>query len=58
MELITDNWPSIVAVTGGILISDIVGMSRLKANSVIQLGGQLLKFLAEVTRVVKLFKKK
>jgi len=43
MEFLTSNASEITGVIGGILISDIVGMSRLKANSVCQLVIQIFK---------------
>ena len=45
MEFLTNNWQAGTLILMGILISDVIGMSRLKANSVIQLLGQIFKTL-------------
>ena len=58
MELITQNWSGISSVVAGILISDIIGMSRLKANSVIELTGQIIKGLWRIISLIRSLKKK
>ena len=46
MEFLSNNWGSTSLLLLGVLISDAVGLSRLKANSVVQLLGQAFKTLA------------
>ena len=45
MEFLAQHWDEIAYVAGGLLVSDIIGLSSLKANSVIELAGHIFKFL-------------
>ena len=45
MEFLTQHWDELALIVGGVLVSDLIGLSKLKANSVIELAGNILSFL-------------